>query len=180
MKKGVWLLGLIAAAGLAIAAISHVQCQQPLREVSAADPRNAGISAWAHLKYGVLPGTLVFDLRGISPTNSMADVFRLLLQYAQTMQFSRFERVELAYRGQTRFVLEGDYFAQLGAEFGEQNPVYTMRTFTEHVYAPGGEAAFGTWTGGLLGVLGKQLEDFNEFHRRWYLNDLARERLPDN
>ena len=174
MKKSLWFLGFVAAAGLAVAGINYVQCQLPLHQVAAADPRNEGISARAHLKYGVVPSTLVFDLRELAPENSMADVFRVFLQYAQAMQVSKFERVELAYRGETRFLLKGEYFAQLGAELGQQNPVYTMRTFTEHVYAPDGKAAFGNWTGGWLGVLGKQLEDFNEFHRRWYLNDLAR------
>lgn len=174
MKKTLWLLGLVVATGLAVGGINYVECVQPLREVSRADPRNEGISARAHLKYGILPGTLVFDLREISPKNSMADVFRVLLRYAQAMQYSKFDRVELAYLGQTRFVLEGEYFTQLGAELDKQNPVYTMRTFTEHAFAPDGKPVFGKWTGGLLGVLGKQLEDFGEFHRRWYLNDMAR------
>lgn len=52
--------------------------------------------------------------------NSRADVFRVLLQYAQRIQSKRFDTVQLAYKGKTKFLLDGDYF---------QNPVYTMRTF---------------------------------------------------
>ena len=33
--------------------------------------------------------------------------------------------------------------------------------------------AYPEWTGGLLGVAGKQIEDFNDFHMKWYLEDLA-------
>jgi len=54
-----------------------------------------------------------------------------------------------------------------------QNPVYTMRTFPQNVYALDGSPAFETWSGGLLGVLGKQLEDFSEFHKQWYLNEIS-------
>lgn len=62
----------------------------------------------------------------------------------------------------------------MGVEYGTQNPVYTMRTFPENLYRPDGTAAFGTWTGGLFGVLGKQMEDFIEFHKQWYVNELAK------
>jgi hypothetical protein len=48
-----------------------------------------------------------------------------------------------------------------------------MRTFSENLVTPDGQRAFPVWTGGLLGVLQKQMEDFNEFHQRWYIRDLA-------
>lgn len=38
-----------------------------------------------------------------------------------------------------------------------------------------GTPAFETWTGGMLGVLNGQLQDFNTFHARWYIKDLAEE-----
>jgi hypothetical protein len=41
----------------------------------------------------------------------------------------------------------------------------------EHVYALDGTPAFGTWTGGWLGVMGKQLDDSNEFHKQWWVNE---------
>lgn len=75
-------------------------------------------------------------------------------------------------KGKTKFQLKGDYFRQLGIEYGQQNPVYTMRTFTEHLYTSEGDKAFGTWTGGLLGVLKEQMEDFEEFHKKWYVEDM--------
>jgi hypothetical protein len=34
-----------------------------------------------------------------------------------------------------------------------------------------GDNAFPTWSGGLLGILKEQTEDFNEFHKKWYIND---------
>ena len=61
----------------------------------------------------------------------------------------------------------------LGEEFGEQNPVYTIRTFPEHLSRPDGAQAFSTWTGGILGVLSKQMDDFNKFNKEWYIEDLS-------
>ena len=62
----------------------------------------------------------------------------------------------------------------LGQEYEKQNPVYTMRTFPENVYGVDGTQAFGSWTGGLLGVLGKQMGDFSELHKQWYIADLTK------
>ena len=37
----------------------------------------------------------------------------------------------------------------------------------EQLYLPDGTAAFGSWTGGWLGVLGRQIEDVNTFGQAW-------------
>ena len=65
--------------------------------------------------------------------------------------------------------MDGSYFQEIGATRQTQNPVHTMRTMQEHLTNLDGTPAFGTWTGGWLGVLGKQLEDHNEFHKRWWV-----------
>ena len=138
------------------------------------DARNKGVAAIAHYDHFVVPGTLVFDLRGVSATNSPADIFRVFLQFAASQKDREYQTVKLTFRGEPKFLLKGSYFKTLGVEYGTQNPVYTMRTLSENLYRPDGSAAFGTWTGGLLGVLGKQMEDFTEFHKQWYINDLAK------
>ena len=93
----------------------------------------------------------------------MADVFRVFLQFAQTEKSREFESVELAFRGQRRFLMNGKYFRQLGEQFGTENPVYMIRTFPENLVRPGGSHAYPTWTGGWIGVAGKQMEDFSDF-----------------
>ena len=76
-------------------------------------------------------------------------------------------------RDRTKFLLDGESFRVLGAEYDTQNPVYTMRTFPSKLNRADGAKAFSTWTGGMIGVLGKQMDDFNAFHKEWYLADLA-------
>jgi len=48
-----------------------------------------------------------------------------------------------------------------------------MRTFSENVFKPDGSAAFPTWSVGWIGVLEKEMERFNDFHKQWYLSDVA-------
>ena len=87
------------------------------------------------------------------------------------MKTSEFSTIELEHKGNLKFIIEGSYFKQLGNEYEFQNPVYTMRTFPSNLKNPDGTQAYGEWTGGLFGVLNEQLEDFNDFHKRWYIDD---------
>lgn len=151
---------------------NYISLQKPLSDVIDSDPRNEGIKFSVHYAYYVSPSTLVINVKSVSGDKSAADVFRVLLQYAEKLSAKEFDRIELSSRGKAKFVLEGDYFKILGKEYETQNPVYTMRTFPENLYRPDGQRAFGSWTGGLLGVVGKQMEDFTEFHKQWYIEDM--------
>jgi len=99
-------------------------------------------------------------------------VFRYVLQLASKMKYKDFSRVEFAYKGESKFYITGYYFKQLGQEYEIQNTIYTTRTFPENVKNMDGTAAFGQWTGGMLGVLKEQMDDMSEFHDKWYLDDL--------
>jgi hypothetical protein len=112
-------------------------------------------------------------LRGVSAQKAPIDVFRTFLQFAQALKDRKFDRVVLAHRGEHKFQIEGAYFHQLGNEYNVQNPVYTVRTFSENLYRMDGKAAYGKWTGGMLGVLKGQMEDFTKFHSEWYINDFS-------
>jgi hypothetical protein len=171
MKKLV--LWLVVILGVLIAAIwtwNFTSLQQPLSKVLESDPRNKGIEVRVHFRNFVDPDVLVFDIRKISGTNSAADVSRVLLQFGSALKAKRFESVVLAFRGTEKFMLKGPYFSQLGNEYGIQNPVYTLRTLPENVLRIDGSPAFPKWTGGMLGVTGKQMDDLNEFHKQWWIS----------
>ena len=105
---------------------------------------------------------------------SAASVLGSFLRFAGEMKDRKFREVRLAFRGQTRFILNGDEFAEIGQEFGWQNPVYTLRTFPEKLQRPDGRPAFSRWSGGLLGVTGAQMKDLNGLADQWYRSDLRR------
>lgn len=171
MKK--ILIGAIIVIAGAVAA-NGILVTWPALRAKAVDPRNSSVSLYAHYGWGVNPAILVLDLWDISNTASMADIDRVLLDTAEAFKDRPFSKVQLAFHGQARFQFEGTYFRQIGEERSWQNPVYTIRTMAENTEDPEGRPAFERWTGGLLGVVGRQMEDHSEMHRRWYINDLAR------
>ena len=175
MKKIIIIIAFLGGGVIAIFTANYLMLGKPLADVLKSDSRNSGIHMTAHYGNYIVPSVLVLDLRKVSGKNSNADAFRVLLQYAEAIQKKEFETVNLNCKGKTKFVLKGAYFRRLGEEYDFQNPVYTMRTFPENVYTPDGEKAFPSWTGGLIGVSGKQMEDFTEFHQHWYIDNLVGE-----
>lgn len=167
------ILGTVCTAVLFIGAANYVNLQHAMSQVQQADPRNEGIRVFVHYKYFVNPNVLVYDLRDVQETSSPLDVTRVLLQYAKQQQERSFTAVELSHRGNERFMFQGDYFQKLGQEYNNQNPAYTLRTLPENLYKSDGSHAFDTWTGGMLGVLARQMEDFTTWHRAWYIDELT-------
>lgn len=163
--------GLIVALGL----VNYIRVERHISAVLEADSRNESVSVWAYYNYGVPGDSIVFDLRDLSLSGRPLDVTRVLLQFADRMKDRHFQTVYLAWQGERRFQLEGDYFHRIGQEYEFQNPVYTIRTLPENVEHLDGSHAYPNWTGGWLGVLNKQLNDSNQFNKDWYLNDLLNE-----
>lgn len=176
-KRRSWLVAvaifLVLSATGGIYLWNYVSLQQKMDQVIQSDPRNTGVKVVVHYKRYVVGTTLVYDLRDVSASKAPIDVFRVLLQFAAQMKDSSFKAVELAFRGKTKFILKGDYFKRIGEEYEIQNPVYTVRTFPENLYRVDGTQAFESWTGGVLGVIAKQMDDFNKFNAMWYSNDLS-------
>jgi hypothetical protein len=162
----------VIAVALAIAGTNYVSLQRPLSLVLDNDPRNKDIEVSANYQYFVNPNILVYDLRDVPGSSSPVDITRVMLQFAEQIKDRPFDIVELNHWGQ-KIHPEGRLFQETGDEYGLQNPTYTSRTLPENLYKPDGKAAYGTWTGGLLGVLGRQMEDFTNFHRSWYIDDLV-------
>jgi hypothetical protein len=171
-KKSKVLAAVFIAIGI-VAATNYFQLQRPLSLALSEDSRNDGIDVSVHYEYYINPSTLIFNLKSVSQERSPADVTRVLLKFSESQRSKEFAKVKLSHAGNEKFLMTGEYFKRLGQEFAEQNPVYTIRTMPENIYKTDGTSAFGTWTGGILGVIGKQMEDFNEFHRQWYISDLS-------
>jgi hypothetical protein len=145
----------------------------PVAKRLAQDERNLKVTVWAYRQYGVSPSTVVFDLRGVNQDAAALDVTRALFQGAESLKETRFELVILAHLGEAKLYLQGDYFQDLGQRFKTENPVFLLRTLPENVHKLDGSKAYGTWTGGLLGVVGKQMEDLGSMAKDWFLADMA-------
>lgn len=167
---------LIAIILLGLAGIltwNYFTAWQPASKALAQDPRNKVTKIAVYHQYLINPSVLVFDLRSISGNASQVDVMRALFQSARALKGNTYDAVILAYEGAPKYKLKGSYFKQVGDEYDWQNPVYATRTFPENTLNLNGSPAFSTWTGGMLGVLGKQLDDLSSLHKEWYLNSWA-------
>jgi hypothetical protein len=172
MKKLIALLAVLVVAVLLIYGFNYVSVGSKIAAVLHDDPRNSGVDIDAHLGDYINPQVLVLDMKGIGPNNSMADVFRVVIQLSHSMQSKSFQTVKFEWHGSERYDLSGTDFQELGTALDGQNPMYIMRTFPEKLLLPDGTHPFGTWTGGMLGVLGHQMDDFNQFHHGWYLDSM--------
>jgi hypothetical protein len=175
MKKIFWIIGTVGIIALGIYMFNFFTIIKPTMNKINEDNRNIGISLDVHYKFYVIPNTLEINLKNVPSEKAMADVFRVFLQTSSALKDKNFDRVELKYKGTLKFFLNGDYYKQIGSEFEEQNPVYTMRTLPENLYNPNGEPSYSKWEGGMFGVLSKQMEDFNDFNRKWYMEEMTNE-----
>ena len=174
MKRfGVWFVVVMILIGVAIFAANEILLSSPMSQVIANDPRNSGVDVSVHFGCFVDPRVLVYDIQGVSGDKSEADVFRVFLQFAHEVQATKFEEVDLACKGHTKFIIHGSYFRQLGHDYSWQNPVYTDRTFPENVFNPDGSPAYAAVEGGFLGVDLEEIQDFNDLHARWWKSELA-------
>lgn len=140
----------------------------PVGDLLALDPRNPPGTMSAHFMGYVDPNSLDLDLKDSSSAISCADLMRMLFVAAEAMRTRPFDRVLLARNGEGKFWLSGGYFGELGVQYlAGQNPVYLMRTLPQNVQTKDGGPAYPTWTGGVIGVLGKQMDDLNSFCRSW-------------
>jgi hypothetical protein len=133
------------------------------------DHRNAGLPVRVGRSPPLIGDTLVIDLRGIEGDKAPVDLFRVLMQIADVTSSEQYSKVHLCNKGKPRFALEGNTFRDAVKQYaGGQNPAFLVRTFPEKLLDPKtGERKFGSWEGGILGVLTRQMEDFNAFIREW-------------
>lgn len=126
----------------------------------------------AHYHWGIHPNVIVCDLWDVGWSASQTEVLGGFLRFAENMKKREFGEVLLAYRGDAKFRLDGAEYQRIGRKLAHQNPVFVVRTFPEKLKTPEGDRAFSTWQGGLVGVLGRQIEDLNELSRQWYLDEM--------
>ncbi|MBN6078055.1 hypothetical protein HYE59_11125 [Aggregatibacter actinomycetemcomitans] len=173
-KKAIIIILILFSIVGGIFGFNYFSLTKPLDNVLESDYRNKGVEISVHYENYVNPNVLVFDIRKIQLTNSVADVFRVFWQYTNELRTKSFDKIILSSKGQPKFYILGSHFNQLGKEYGIQNPVYIVRTFPEKVYNMNGTKAFNSWTGGMLGVTARQMDDFNDFARKWFIDDVLK------
>lgn len=157
-----------AASGALLAiVVFNLSVWFPVAQALGADDRNDGFDLHAYRSLLVHPRDITLDLVSVDSAATV-DLTRGLFQSAEALKDREFGRVTLARGGKAVFVLSGSDFKELGASVAAgENPIYLLRTLPEKLTLPDGRRAFGSWSGGWLGVLNGQLEDLNVFGPAW-------------
>jgi hypothetical protein len=141
--------------------------QDPINKVIERDDRNRGISVRAHWRWYVDPTVLVYDLREMPAGATGVDALRPLLHFAYKQKDRHFVRVDLAWRGSTRYSVAGSDFAELGRQFAHRSPADTMVVMPGILRRPDGTKAFPARAGSFVEQNSQLLVDFATFVNTW-------------
>lgn len=137
--------------------------QQPVNDILRENAALRGMKVSAHYQYWVIPGVVVYDLEELSFRQTPIDVHTAFLEFAKKLKAKRYSRVDLSYRGTTKFSIDGDAFARLGEEYSKRNFDYVLYSFPRLFHAAAGTAPLDPHSPNRDALL--------EFHRRWYGQD---------
>ena len=137
--------------------------QQPVNDVLHQNAAFRGMDVGAHYQYYVVPGVVVYDLRTIGIRQTPIDVHTAFLEFAKKVRDNRYKRVELSYRGTTKFTIEGAAFQRLGQEYAKRNFDYVLYTFPRLFHSVGPDAP--------PAAADSDRDALLQFHRHWYGED---------
>src|SRR5438270_10055707 len=94
--------------------------QEPMNDVLKQNMAFHGMNVSTHYEYWIVPRVVVYDLRGLSFRQTPIDVHTAFLEFAKKMRAAKVDRVELSYRGTTKFTIDGAAFHRLGEEYAKR------------------------------------------------------------
>ncbi|HVS32341.1 MAG TPA: hypothetical protein VMS98_12930 [Thermoanaerobaculia bacterium] len=139
-----------------------VLLQEPMNEVLKNNAAFQGMKVSAHYQYWIVPGVVVYDLRSLGVRQTPIDVHTAFLEFAKELKDKRYKRVDLSYKGTTKFSIDGGSFNKLGAEYAKRNFDYVLYSFPQ-LFQP---------ANGSTKVTGEsERDELLNFHRQWYGDD---------
>ena len=136
--------------------------QEPVNDILRENAAFRGMEVSAHYQYWVVPGVVVYDLKELSFRQTPIDVHTAFLEFAKKLRDKKYSRVELSYRGTTKFSIDGASFRQLGNEYAKRNFEFVLydfpRLFRRESTVPPPAAA-------------SERDALLRFHKQWWGND---------
>lgn len=137
-----------------------VLLQQPVNDILKKSSAYNGMEISAHYEYWILPGVVVYDLRSLSVRQTPIDVHTAFLEFAKELKGKRYKRVDLEFRGDKKFSIDGASFTRLGDEYGKRNFDYVLYNFPRLFQPAAGTSPVSTGESDRDALL--------KFHRAWY------------
>jgi hypothetical protein len=114
-----------------------------------------------------LDGNVVFDVRSCKGDSRLIDPLHLLMQFGYKLRDDSFHHLSVASAGEEVYRLEKPDLDELSRQYELGARIWAFDHWPERLRKPSGERAFGSWSGGFLGVMRAQAEDLNEALRTW-------------
>lgn len=170
---------------LLLGLLSSVACSAEPRLTDLEEAVRAGDERNGDLQFTLQgqPGEeITLDISELSGVESNIEMFRLLLHVADRLdaQDGGRTRLLLSSFGEDRVIVPAEEIQRLGAAFPDENPMYLLRTFPQHVQDLNGQSLFPERRGGLLAVSRLQMEDFGEFGRIWITDPYLERQAPQD
>ncbi|HEX2060816.1 MAG TPA: hypothetical protein VHK90_08740 [Thermoanaerobaculia bacterium] len=137
--------------------------QEPVNDILRENAAFRGMEVSAHYQYWVVPGVIVYDLKSLSFRQTPIDVHTAFLEFAKELKDKRYSRVDLSYKGTTKFSIDGQSFTKLGTEYANRNFDYVLYAFPKLFRPVDGTKPIEPGT--------TERDALLEFHRRWYGSD---------
>jgi predicted nucleic acid-binding Zn ribbon protein len=137
--------------------------QEPVNDILKENSAFHGMEVSAHYQYYVIPGVVVYDLKGLSFRQTPIDVHTAFLEFAREMKEKRYSRVDLSYQGTTKFSVDGASFMKLGEEYAKKNFDYVLYSLPRLLRPAGDTPRIESETTDRDALL--------QFHRQWYGQD---------
>lgn len=137
--------------------------QEPVNDILRENSAFHGMKVSAHYQYYVVPGVVVYDLEDLSFRQTPIDVHTAFLEFARELKEKRYSRVDLSYKGTTKFSVDGASFMKIGEEYAKKNFDYVLYTVPRLLRPAGDTPAIGNDSTDRDALL--------QFHRKWYGED---------
>jgi hypothetical protein len=137
--------------------------QEPMNQVLKQNAAFRGMEVSAHYQYWVVPGVVVYDLKQLSIEQTPIDVHTAFLEFAKKLREKRYSRVDLSFKGHTKFSIDGASFRRVGNEYAKKNFDYVLYRMPHLLRAEDGAKA--------LEQNASDRDALFQFHRQWYGND---------
>src|ERR1700737_4830189 len=120
-----------------------------------------GVSA--PYQYLVVPGVIVYDLKQLSVEQTPIDVHTAFLEFAKKLKAKRYSRVEISFKGHTKFSIDGASFQKIANEYEKKNFNFVLYRMPHLLRAEDGARAPSSTASDRDALL--------QFHRQWYGDD---------
>jgi ribosomal protein L40E len=170
-RKKLIFIGTPLIAALVGYAVNLLLLQQPMNDVMKTSMAFQGMKVSAHYQYWVVPGIVVYDLESVGVRQTPIDVHTAFLEFAKKLKEKRYSRVELSFRGTTKFSMDGTSFARLGEEYAKKNYTFALYRLPHLLHAEDGARAPSPTASDRDALL--------QLHRAWYGDDALTHPVAD-